>query len=101
MTRRPAQGRQTYRRRTLFKVSNFNVAVLATKLVSAVFTRFLTSFDLICFTETFVDGAFEMKVLKDYQPCIASAKKLSRQGSQSEGSYGSAAKGLCSVFQAR
>ena len=84
-----------------FKILNFNVGGLAARLVSAEFTRFLTSFDLICFTETFVDGAFEMKVLKDYQPCIASAKKLSRQGSQSEGSYGSAAKGLCSVFQAR
>ena len=68
-----------------FKILNFNVGGLAARLVSAEFTRFLTSFDLIYFTETFFDEAFEMKMFKDYQPFIVPAKKLSRQGRKSGG----------------
>ena len=54
-------------------------------MVSGEFISFVNSFDLVCLTETFVDGAFEMKLFRNCEPFTAPAKKLSRQGRKSGG----------------
>ena len=54
-------------------------------MVSGEFISVVNSFDLVRLTETFVDGAFEMKLFRNCEPFTALAKKLSRQGRKSGG----------------
>ena len=64
---------------------NLNIGGLSTKLVSKDFVDYLSKFDVICFTETFVDAGFSVSVLKDFNVYVAPAKKLSKQGRRSGG----------------
>ena len=64
---------------------NWNVEGLIQKLELTDFINFVTTFDIICFTETFVTFPFSSSVFRDYTIFTATAKKLSHFGRASGG----------------
>ena len=63
----------------------YNVCGLLSKLENDDFVRYVTSFDIVCLTETFIGFDFQSDLFKDFKIFTAAAKKLSHHGRQSGG----------------
>ena len=64
---------------------NFNINGLLQKLDNNDLMQFITSYDFICLTETFIAFDFESNVFSDYMIFTSKAKKLSSHGRYSGG----------------
>ena len=64
---------------------SYNIAGLLPKLDNVAFVSYITSFDLVCLTETYVATEFESNLFKDLGVFVAKAKKLSYHGRYSGG----------------
>ena len=67
----------------------YNVSGLLSKLDNAAFVNYITSFDFVCLTETFIASDFDSDLFRDFGIFVAKAKKLSSHGRLSV-CYGSA-----------
>ena len=64
---------------------SYNVGGLLSKLDNHDFTNYITSFDFVCLTETYVSSKLETDVFCDFCAYTANARKLSYHGRQSGG----------------
>ena len=67
------------------QILSYNNAGLLPKLDNVAFVNYITSFDLVCLTETYVASEFESNLFKDFGVFVAKAKKLSYHGRYSGG----------------
>ena len=67
------------------RILSYNNAGLLPKLDNVAFVNYITSFDLVCLTETYVASEFESNLFKDFGVFVAKAKKLSYHGRYSGG----------------
>ena len=67
------------------KFLTYNVNGLFDKLENDYFVEFISSFDFICLTETFVANDFQSPQFDDFVTFTSKARKLSRQGRYSGG----------------
>ena len=63
----------------------YNVSGLLSKLDSAAFVNYITSFDFVCLTETYIASDFDSDLFRDLGIFVAKAKKLSSHGRLSGG----------------
>ena len=59
------------------RILSYNIAGLLPKLDNVAFVNYITSFDLVCLTETYVASEFQSNLFKDFGVFVAKAKKLS------------------------
>ena len=75
----------TAQRPMSLRILSDNIAGLLPKLDNVAFVNYITSFDLVCLTETYVASEFESNLFKNFGVVVAKAKKLSYHGRYSGG----------------
>ena len=63
----------------------YNVSGLLSELDNAAFVNYITSFDFVCLTETYIASDFDSDLFRDFGIFVAKAKKLSSHGRLSGG----------------
>ena len=64
---------------------NYNVCGLLSKLDNGQFVNFISKYDFVSLTETFVTNEFESNLFKDHCVFSSKARKISHQGRNSGG----------------
>ena len=67
------------------RILSYNIAGLLPKLDNVAFVNYITSFDLVRLTQTYVASEFESNLFKDLGVFVAKAEKLSYHGRYSGG----------------
>jgi hypothetical protein len=67
------------------RILNWNVEGLMSKICEADFMQYIYQFDILCFTETFLEKSKSLDCFPDYLQFISPATKLTQQGRSSGG----------------
>ncbi len=70
-----------------FRYLTYNVSGPLSKLDNAAFVNYITSFDFVCLTETYIASDFDSDLFRDLGIFVAKAKKLSSHGRLSGGVF--------------
>ena len=60
----------------------YNVSGLLSKLDNAAFVNYITSFDFVCLTETYIASDFDSDLFRDFGTFVAKAKQTNFQATE-------------------